>query len=185
MQNSGSLLFQIEFMKFKKPTELEICERRTQNPADIVSKGFRAEELLKNRRLWHGPHWLTLSEENWPQNERLFQDTTNEERRVKNIAINLRELQNEQPILDINNFSSISKVFRITAWIRRFINNMKLIKAERIKTPLTAEQIEEAEEIWIKKVQAENFGIEINCLKENKNLPKDSKIRELNPFLNQ
>ncbi|GFY37956.1 integrase catalytic domain-containing protein [Trichonephila inaurata madagascariensis] len=91
----------------------------------------------------------------------------------------------EEPILDINNFSSYQKVFRIMAWIRRFINNMKLIKKDRIKTPLTVEEIEEAEEIWIKKVQAENFGIEINCLKEIKNLPKDSKIRELNPFLNE
>ncbi|GFU78897.1 integrase catalytic domain-containing protein [Trichonephila clavipes] len=62
---------------------------------------------------------------------------------------------------------------------------MKLIKTDRIKTPLTTEEIEEAEEIWIKKVQAESFGIEINCLKENKNFPKDSKIRELNSFLNE
>ncbi|GFQ94591.1 integrase_H2C2 domain-containing protein [Trichonephila clavata] len=93
--------------------------------------------------------------------------------------------QNEEPILDINDFSSISKVFRITAWIRRFINNLKLKKEDRIKTPLSAEEIEEAEEIWIKKVQPENFGIDINCLEENKNLPKDSKIRDLNPFLNE
>ncbi|GFQ82908.1 integrase catalytic domain-containing protein [Trichonephila clavata] len=80
--------------------------------------------------------------------------------------------------------SSISKVFRITAWIRRFINNLKLKKEDRIKTPLSAEEIE-PEEIWIKKVQAEKFGIEINCMKENKILPKDSKIRDLNPFLNE
>ncbi|GFV74565.1 integrase catalytic domain-containing protein [Trichonephila clavipes] len=157
-----------------------------QNTADIVSRGCRAEELLKKRRLWHGPHWLTSSEENWPKNERLFQETINEERRVKNIAINYSsEFQNEEPILDINNFSFISMVFRITAWIRKFINNMKLIKTDRIKTVLTAEEIEEAEKIWIKKVQVEHSGIEINCLKENKNLQKDSKIRELNPFLNE
>ncbi|GFY20313.1 integrase catalytic domain-containing protein [Trichonephila clavipes] len=62
---------------------------------------------------------------------------------------------------------------------------MKLIKTDRIETPLNAEEIEEAEETWIKKVQAENFGIGINCFKKNKNLPKDSKTRELNPFLNE
>ncbi|GFR05940.1 integrase catalytic domain-containing protein [Trichonephila clavata] len=157
-----------------------------QNPADIVSRGCSPEELMKNSRFWHGPHWLTLSEENWPKNERLSQETTNEERRVKYISINYSsEFQNEEPILDINDFSSISKIFRITAWIRRFINNLKLKKEDRIKTPLSAEEIEEAEEIWIKKVQAEKFGIEINCLEENKNLPKDSKIRDLNPFLNE
>ncbi|GFV54375.1 integrase catalytic domain-containing protein [Trichonephila clavipes] len=157
-----------------------------QNPADIVSRDCRAEELLKNRRLWHVPHWLTLSEENWPKNERLFQETTNEERRVKYIAINYSsEFQNEEPILDINNFSSISKIFKITAWIRRFINNMKLRKKDRIKTPLTAEEIEEADEIWIKKVHAENFGIEFICLKKNKKISKDSKIRQLNPFINE
>ncbi|GFQ71367.1 hypothetical protein TNCT_198901 [Trichonephila clavata] len=77
----------------------------------------------------------------------------------------------------------VSSIFRITAWIRRFINNVKLKKEDRIKTPLAAEEIEKAEEIWIKQVQPENFGIEINCLEENKNLPKDSKIRDLNPFL--
>ncbi|GFQ82653.1 uncharacterized protein TNCT_586061 [Trichonephila clavata] len=77
------------------------------------------------------------------------------------------------------------EVFRITAWIRRFINNVKLKKEDRIKTPLAAEEIEEAEEIWIKKVKAENFGSEINCLEGEKNLQKYSKIRNLNPFLNE
>ncbi|GFQ73003.1 hypothetical protein TNCT_517161 [Trichonephila clavata] len=56
-----------------------------QNPADIDSRGCSAEELMKNSRFWHEPHWLTLSEENWPKNERLSQETTNEERRVKYI----------------------------------------------------------------------------------------------------
>ncbi|GFT99838.1 uncharacterized protein TNCV_748971 [Trichonephila clavipes] len=72
-----------------------------QNPADIVSSGCRGEELLKNRRLyiWHGPHWFTLSDENWPKNERLFQETTNEERRIKNISTNdSSEFQNKESI---------------------------------------------------------------------------------------
>ncbi|GFQ68865.1 integrase catalytic domain-containing protein [Trichonephila clavata] len=35
-----------------------------QNLTDIVSRGCSAEELMKNTRFWHGPHWLTSSEEN-------------------------------------------------------------------------------------------------------------------------
>ncbi|GFQ87951.1 uncharacterized protein TNCT_597561 [Trichonephila clavata] len=70
-----------------------------QNPADIVSRGCSAEGLMKNTRFCHGPHWLILSEENWPKNERLSQETTHEERRVKYISINyLSEFQNEEPI---------------------------------------------------------------------------------------
>ncbi|GFQ71382.1 hypothetical protein TNCT_524541 [Trichonephila clavata] len=66
---------------------------------------------MKNTRFWHGPHWLTLSEKNWPKNERLSLETTNEERKVKYISINYSsELQNEEPILDINDFISISKI---------------------------------------------------------------------------
>ncbi|GFU26046.1 hypothetical protein TNCV_5105251 [Trichonephila clavipes] len=99
--------------------------------------------------------------------------------------LSLRRLELLATLIGARLLETSRKVFRITAWIRRFVNNMKLIKKYRFKTPLTAEEIEEAEEIWIKKVQAENFGIEICCLKENKNLPKDSKIRELNPFRNE
>ncbi|GFX24134.1 hypothetical protein TNCV_2436271 [Trichonephila clavipes] len=62
---------------------------------------------------------------------------------------------------------------------------MKLKKRDRIKTPLTAEEVEEAEKIWIKKIEAEQFGTEINCFKENKNLPKDLKMPDLNPFSNE
>ncbi|GFQ68127.1 integrase catalytic domain-containing protein [Trichonephila clavata] len=155
-----------------------------QNSSDIVPRGSSVEELLKNRRLWHGPHWLTLSKENWRKSERLSQETTNEERRVKYIAIRYTsEFQTEEPILDINDVSSMSKAFRISAWTRRFINDMKLKKIE-LKTPLQAEEIKAAEEIRIKKVQAENFGIESNCLKD-KYLLKYSKIRDLNPFPNE
>ncbi|GFR05807.1 hypothetical protein TNCT_703551 [Trichonephila clavata] len=75
--------------------------------------------------------------------EILPQETTNEERRVEYIAINYsNEFQNEEPILDIDDVISISNVFRITTWIRRFINNMKLKKRYRIKNPLKAEDIE-------------------------------------------
>ncbi|GFW00331.1 hypothetical protein TNCV_4355281 [Trichonephila clavipes] len=105
-------------------------EKGEQNPADIVS---RAEESLKNGRLWHGPRWLT---ENWPTNEGLFQETTNEERIIR---VNSR-MKNQSRI-------SITSVpcQRYSELRHGFINNMKLMKINRIKTPpLPAEEIEEA-----------------------------------------
>ncbi|GFQ75664.1 uncharacterized protein TNCT_163811 [Trichonephila clavata] len=137
------------------------------NSEEIEKEVVSREEYSENMEIWEGGF-------DW------------DEELGKNLRTKWEKWSKEvHSLVDLSIPSSISNVFRITAWIRRFVNNLKLNKEDRIKTPLLVEEIEEAEEIWIKKVQAENFGIEINCLEENKNLPKVSKIRDLNPFLNE
>ncbi|GFR15214.1 hypothetical protein TNCT_669251 [Trichonephila clavata] len=98
---------------------------------------------------------ITEEEKNPDLNPAVGQSNYEKMRQVKqNLELthtHFSEFQNEESILDINDFSSISKIFRITAWIQRFISNVKLKKEDRIKTPLAAGEIEEAEEIWIRK----------------------------------
>ena len=38
-----------------------------QNPADLVSRGVNAENIIDNSLWWNGPDWLLKSEDDWPK----------------------------------------------------------------------------------------------------------------------
>lgn len=69
---------------------------------------------------------------------------------------------------DINRFSRWLRLIRSTAWMKRFVENIKKkIKKENIDRSLylTVLEMQEAENLWVKKVQEEDFGQEIAMLK--------------------
>ena len=68
------------------------------------------------------------------------------------------------------------------AWIKRFINNTKS-KTEKTMGCLSVDELQEAEVQTIKIVQMEEFADEIMKLKSVQELDKQSRIKELNPFL--
>ncbi|XP_071033008.1 uncharacterized protein, partial [Parasteatoda tepidariorum] len=106
------------------------------NPADIISRGCSANDLLSSAIIINGPTWLTLSEEKWLKNEENFKRAdVDEEKRSKFIAVNY------------------------------------------------AKELEEAENLLLRHVQAKNYSKDIDCLKEGQHLQKCSKIRDLNPFI--
>lgn len=74
-------------------------------------------------------------------------------------------------------------VSRVTAWIKRFIANLR--SSTKIHGELTAEELHEAERYWIKATQIQSFSPEINLLKAGKSLNTDSRIQELKPFLDE
>ena len=58
-----------------------------------------------------------------------------------------------QQIIDINKYSSESKVYRITSWVLRFIRNRR--KKVKIVENIQIEEIQEARKYWIKSAQAD------------------------------
>ena len=53
------------------------------------------------------------------------------------------------------NYSSLTKLVRVTALVNRFINKLK--KSNSIKGPLTISELNEAENMWIVYIQRKNF----------------------------
>uniref|UniRef100_A0A182I8G6 Uncharacterized protein n=1 Tax=Anopheles arabiensis TaxID=7173 RepID=A0A182I8G6_ANOAR len=45
------------------------------NPADDILRGLTPEKLLVCERWWHGPHWLSKTMEEWPQDPPSHQGT--------------------------------------------------------------------------------------------------------------
>ncbi len=59
-------------------------------------------------------------------------------------------------VIDISRYSNVMKLYRVTAWVKRFTLNARLKKEEReTSNELTVEEINEAEYIWLKEHQKE------------------------------
>ncbi|CAB4002148.1 Hypothetical predicted protein [Paramuricea clavata] len=152
-----------------------------ENPADIGSRGQKASELAQNDLWWKGPQWLTLDPSAYPdpefaQSDVELTDECMKECRVKlptkgnTTVVNVANVSETHPpetvgstklseIIDHKSYSSVTKLFRVTAWVKRFIRNLKTKKAcgkiDPLLKPstLTIEEINDAEKIWIREIQ--------------------------------
>ena len=110
-----------------------------QNPADFATRGMSASELEKIRLWWHGPEWLTLSVNSWPnynvpevntQTLDYLESETNKSNKIY-VATNFtkkckadlesNECDNSPFRIDEKRFSSLQKLIRVTSYCVRFI----------------------------------------------------------------
>ncbi|XP_015772177.1 PREDICTED: uncharacterized protein LOC107350464 [Acropora digitifera] len=91
-------------------------------------------------------------------------------------------VQPKEPFIDFTRFSKYSRLLRTLAWIRRFISNSRVKEDERIDSPLTGLEIQNAEEWLISHVQEASFHEEIASSKQHGPM-KDSNLANLNPFM--
>ncbi|XP_035222920.1 uncharacterized protein LOC118195700 [Stegodyphus dumicola] len=73
------------------------------------------------------------------------------------------------------------KIFRITAWIKRF--TLKTRKPANLTDVSTAEELKDAEEFWIRRIQRVAYNSEISALENDKSISKKSSIFFFSPFL--
>ena len=129
-----------------------------ENPADIGSRGMPASELNQNVLWWQGPAWLTESEESWLSEGSVTPTTdSREEERTTNILVTQTDLVvGIDKVIEIDKYSCIRIVLRVTAWLKRFCFNVsKKTKSERKHGPLSLQELTEAEIDWIKAAQRE------------------------------
>jgi hypothetical protein len=74
---------------------------------------------------------------------------------------------------------------RITAYVLRFIRNIRNPTNKHITAYLTVSEIRNAHTVVIKLTQSESFAEDIRMLKKHGELPKGSKLIKLNPYLDQ
>ena len=91
-------------------------------------------------------------------------------------------VQPKEPFIDFTRFSKYSRLLRTVAWIRRFVCNSRVKEEERIDSPLTGLEIQNAEEWLISQVQEASFPEEITSSKQPGPV-KDSNLANLNPFM--
>nr|XP_049706077.1 uncharacterized protein LOC126056582 [Helicoverpa armigera] len=128
-----------------------------QNPADCASRGICPSELSKVSLWWEGPNFLK---------EPVF-----ESKRPKQLVTHLEEIKVHTSTLDLSfwkRFSKLSRMIRVIAYCRRFLNLRKNGVLDRVKGSLSTQELENATEICIKRCQEEEFANELEKLKSNK-----------------
>ncbi|XP_070554690.1 uncharacterized protein [Ptychodera flava] len=136
-----------------KFNEIKYCPT-AENPADLLTRGISADDLKQSELWWKGPQWLSTGK--WPKCE-LFDSTSTL------LETTESETEPEKPnrtsseetfidvghIVDIERFHSLPKLLRVTAYVNRFVSNLKSNRETRNTGPITAEELSTAEIMWI------------------------------------
>ena len=122
------------------------------NVADDVSRGIPVESLAD--RWQHGPDFLRLPENEWPQDSPVA-DKVEVEKEHRKVLI-VGEQTKTQPPIDCKTFSCWRKLVRVTAYTLRFISKLRKGSAEDGEAlkpedgPLSPQELQGAETYWIK-----------------------------------
>ena len=140
------------------------------NPADLLSRGQKAQDFVNNKCWSHGPSWLSNDVNTWP--------------RLNEPISSLKVTQGGNYVLQ--RFSTIQRLQSVVAYCFRFFNNIKTKdETTRLKGTITPAEINAALHVIIKVIQTEMFAKEIRALSLNQNVHSDSSLFRLNPFLDQ
>ena len=159
------------------------------NPADLFNRGIPSSQQ-KSSTLWiHGSQWLP-SENSWP----VWQSSPNIEMQalaVTSTTFNPTTLQRSSGTIhihhiNISNYSTLSRLLGVTAYLCKFITNCKKQPQERLTGPLTPLELHHALVTWVKQCQEEMYSKGIASLTSpsstTKRLPL---VRQLHLFLDE
>ncbi|XP_071056054.1 uncharacterized protein [Onthophagus taurus] len=141
-----------------------------ENPADCGSRGFYPGQLSTFDLWWKGPSWLIDDSNNWPANpiRNFIQEDILKEKRT--ITVNSTETQLSFFDHLLTKFSSLSKVKRIIAYMRRFITQIQR-KRSSYSILLSPIELQSALYSIIKHVQHQHFPDVYQAILKNQ-LPK-------------
>ncbi|XP_028413524.1 uncharacterized protein LOC114536361 [Dendronephthya gigantea] len=166
-----------------------------ENPADLPSRGMNANKLVNEKRWWEGPEFLYKSETEWPKKVENKENEASMNEVVKNpttVTHTLTNLSTESvrlfshanigAIMDCNEFHSKTKLLRVTTMVLRAVRKMKRIEVANESEQLNAENLKEAEMLWLKSIQLSEFSEEIRRLNSSHKNPNQL-INQLNLYL--
>ncbi|XP_071128314.1 uncharacterized protein [Mytilus edulis] len=153
-----------EIRKLTENAEWNYCPT-DDNPADYLTRGIYAKQLYNNSLWMNGPQWI-LNRGNWPTWTRKIEEcstmiTVSDE---KTDDKSTNALTQTISCIDIQRYSSLEKAIRVTAYVMRFIQNIRNSKDKRSIGFISVEERCKALKVLIMTVQQETFKDEIESL---------------------
>lgn len=155
------------------------------NAADLLTRGITPIQLQSTQLWFQGPPWLT-SESDWPtwSSTSVHHIHTIEETESATSASKTNTVPQTglHQIIDITRYSKLTKLHRVTAYVLRFITNVRT-PSEKKAGPLTTSELDSAQKLWIKSAQEQVFSNELTNLK-SKSSSRLPLVRQLRLQLN-
>jgi len=156
-----------------------------ENPADILSRGTTVAEMRTDSLWWYGPAWIRSS----GQQPEFMLEPELDLPEKKRTTVTMTAIESFEVQL-LHKYSSFSKLCRIIAYCYRFIERSSgsggdMVSRKRKIRPLEVHELNKAENIVLKWVQQDGFQKELQCLRNNRNLHRKSKLASLCPFVDK
>lgn len=152
-----------------------------ENPADLLTRGISGSKLQESLIWLRGPEWLEQFQDDTTQLNH-FEDS---DVRCQTALLTEGVLEVSKPhdsVLNCDDFSTWGRLLRITAWVQRFVVVCHK-KTKPSSIGLTAEELDSAENYWVRYIQNKAFFNEIRFLQKGQPIKGHSSIAELSPFL--
>jgi len=156
----------------------------SDNPADCASRGLAASSFVQFQLWFSGPPWLQKPPSMWPQSQAvpdLAKRTAFEE--SASAAVHHVEVTPDWELL--HNASTWTRLTRVTAYVRRFVANIRRRLNARPVTSasLETDELIHAENFWLAYAQGRVFPSELKALQSGVPISSASRLRSFNPFL--
>ncbi|XP_063377497.1 uncharacterized protein LOC134664680 [Cydia fagiglandana] len=144
------------------------------NVADIATREtFNYQSFLNE--WFKGPEFLYSDETCWPANV-LEPENEVGAKACMTVVENSRTCF---PVPDPERFSSWLRFMRSTACVLKFVNKCRGIALDDYAL------MEEAKQLILRQAQEDSFASDIQAVKAGKDLPRDSRLRNLSPYLDE
>lgn len=153
------------------------------NPADIASRGMFLSKLRSCDLWWAGPKWLTQKE--IPFSNKKIEETDLEMKKGKimvNVNINEKEKSETKTLIEqLEEFETLQEMVKVLTYCRRFLNYKRYpSESQKILKP---EELDETLNACVRLIQNEEFTEDIQRLKNDKPVKKNSCLKSLNPYI--
>jgi len=156
------------------------------NAADLLTRGITPSQLQSSSLWFRGPAWLS-SECDWPKwsPTSILHISTDEdvEPTIPVLEITTENKPGVNQCIDINRYSKLHKLYRVTAYVLRFVNNLKAASS-KVTGPLTAKELNQSQKLWITATQQEIFSNELINIQSSLS-PRLPLVRQLRLYLNK
>lgn len=163
-----------EIQDLTSPNVWRHCDG-VDNPADIVSRGAIGDKLALSSLWWNGPEWLSTKE--------VFIDKPSVNHKLPSEEHIVLLVSSPPPeVFPVSRYGTLEKAVRVIGWVLRFIHNIRH-KMSRKTGSLSCHEISHAKLMLLKQTQTVSYHSELNCLKEDIPIKKDSPLFQLMPVL--